>query len=343
MATLGDIATSQLHKRLLELGIIGEGKKTTFDSVPSVPDPIANNLPKQELIEAQQNQKFYLEQVKVTSKPWHHNPRKALQYSEFVLITPAMAKVLEEYNVSNRPKSKKDIDAMARDMKTGRYLQTGESIQIDLYGNMFDGQHRCSAIIKANIPYPVYVTFNVPPEARLVVDSGRKRPAKQKLEFIFGSHKLGNKLVAICRAMMEGTSRNINKYSESEVTEFMLKHENALKWLADSLPGNTRSDVQAVICKAGMYYGFDKMSPFCKQIMDTSFSKGDPARALYKYLQNLKTKGRTGTTPVIVYKKTLYAVDAFIKGKKNCNKLMEKQSDIFEWEEGWELPKSLFS
>ena len=337
-ATLGSTVDEHIQRRLKDLGI-----------VPSIPSPVRNETDTDHTIViaedhslvlhmALENQKYYLEQAQKTGRPWFQCPRYSYQYSEHVLITVPMAEALMEYNHQNR-----DVDPMlvlsyARDINTGRWLQSGECIQIDLAGYMFDGQHRTLAIIKAGKSYILYITWNVPCAARMVVDSGKKRNVNAKIKFILGDTAgLGNRMSAVCRSMMMGANYRSIHFSEMEIFEFdRLYHDTLLRWLAKHVPG-ARSDVQAAVGKAYLWHGEEKMLAFTERLHKTVFpNEGDPIGALYRFLQRGKSL-RQSPSPEVVYKKTVAAINHHLAGRTIDNLFADK-NDIFEWDAGWKVP-----
>ena len=348
--TLGDAVAENLLKRFADLGILD---KQPLVPIPSEKPAIISVAPAMQvnahaeeamLAQAIANQRYYVEQAAKTGKPWFHHPKQAFQYSEFVFCTPQMAEELEDHNVDNRNKSLPYIEALARDMLNGRWLQTEESLGIDLYGIFYNGQHRSTALItaarmaeKSGVNFagvPLYFTFQVPTAARYVEDSGRKRGAKQKLEYL-GAGKLTCQTTAVLRALMEGSVRSGRRVTESELGSFLVKHKETLDWVATAMP-KTRSDVQAAIAKAALWYGKDKIEPFCKRFRDMVFTENnDPACTLYKYLVQIKGKG--GVYGVTVYRKTIFAIEAFLGGR-HVSKLYEREKDYFDWLPGWEVP-----
>lgn len=349
--TLGDAVAQNLLQRFAELGILDRqpliplAKPAVSAATPSIPNVVRVNseMERKLMEEAIANQRHYLAQAAQTGKPWFHHPKNVFQYSEFVLTTTEMAEELEKHNVDNRNKSMPYIEALARDMLNGRWLQTEESLGVDLYGTFYNGQHRSAAVIlaakmaeKEGKPFngvPLYYTFQVPPSARYVEDSGRKRSAKQKLEYL--GMKLTNQTTAVLRAMMEGAIRKGRRVTDSELGSFLMIHKEAVDWATKAMPA-TRSDVQAAFAKAALWYGTEKLEAFCDRFRKVTFTKeSDPANALYRYLNKIKHK--PGIEGVVVYCKTVAAIDAFIH-ERPMSKIYEKGKDFFDWMPGWEVP-----
>jgi hypothetical protein len=272
-------------------------------------------------------------------KPWFQYPRYTHQYSEFVYITPDMAKLLLEFNPLNRKIKMAHVDGLKRDIQNNRWLQTHESIAINKLGNMHDGQHRAVGVIKADKGWPFYVTWNVPPEAIYATDSGDKRPINEKLAFLFPDLKMTHKTAALCRSMMWGLSNRGIRYTESEIANFMFKHQRIVDWTMRSMRAY-RSDLQAVIAKSMLWWGEAIIGPFVERLHTVQFvGDGDPAKALFLWLQNSKQAGkRTGHMgPILYYKKTLAAIQAHA-AQRETKRITAKEQDVFEWLPGWEVP-----
>lgn len=324
--------TQRVMEKLMSIGVVGVAPKREATSPVPVPTPAAAaDKTKQRAI---QNQQHYLKLAANGDRPWFQYPKFDYQYSEFVMVTPEMAQTLMEYNSNVRSVKSQHVAACARDIINDRWLQTSECIDIDVQGYMSDGQHRALAIIEAKKPVPMYITFNVPVESRFVIDSGAKRTVNEKLKLVTDVN-LGNRGAALCRAMMGGVSNRI-RYSESEIAEFAMKHEETLRWVTKHMP-NVRADVQAVIGKAYLWYGENAIKPFCERFRTMNFcGQDDPATLLYKFLERTKSNG--GVSGVNVYKKTL-AVIEHVVANRQVRALYERDQDIFEWLPGWNVPQ----
>ena len=86
-------------------------------------------------------------------------------------ITPSYARKLLNNNPSNRLIRARAVESMARDISNGKWQLTGESIKISSDGSLIDGQHRLSAVIKADTPIQCLVCYQVDLESMTVIDS----------------------------------------------------------------------------------------------------------------------------------------------------------------------------
>lgn len=289
--------------------------------------------------EAVQNRDFYLKKQAEdgNKKPWFRYTRKPSQYSEFVMLNARMAKELLDHiwteGEGNRKVKEWLKDAYKRDIVGGRWIPSDESIGIDYNGVVYNGRHRMTALLESGKEWPFYMTFNALEEAKFTTDSGAKRNSAEKLKLVINT-SLGNRTAGFCKAIMKGLSGKM-RYTETEIAEFAHKWQDLTQWISEHLP-IARAEVQAAIGKAYLWCGPEKIAPFCERIREARISEeGDPARALYLALSRAKINRIN--TELVAYKKTLAALDATVHSKQ-IQKLYERDEDIFQWQEGWELP-----
>lgn len=93
-------------------------------------------------------------------------------------ITPAKAeKWLEKNFEYNRRLKPGLVNKIAADIQAGRWHLTGDLIRFNTMGFLIDGQHRLNAVLKADQSIESYVAFDVPDEAKKVIDTGISRTA----------------------------------------------------------------------------------------------------------------------------------------------------------------------
>lgn len=95
------------------------------------------------------------------------------------LLTPALAALLLERNESNRPvtfgSSTRSVAVYAAAMRRGEWKLNGEALIVSRCGVLNDGQHRCHAVLEANVAVQVQITFGVDRDTRHTVDQGIAR------------------------------------------------------------------------------------------------------------------------------------------------------------------------
>lgn len=291
---------------------------------------------------AAENKEYYLrkqgeDKNPAGPKPWFMYPKFDYQYSEFVMLTPVMARTMLDHlwakDEGNRNKKPALVEAYKRDIMNDRWIPTDEAIGINLSMEIYNGQHRLWAIFESNKPMPIYVTWNVLDEAKFFIESGAIRSLSERLQMVVDP-KLGNRTSGFCNAVMRGVSSRV-KYTNADIAEFAYKWDKLIEWVSDHYPIG-RAEVQAAVAKAYLWHGPELIEPFCRRLRDIDFDdKTDPARALYVSLQH--SKQNRSNVALVAYKKTLQAIDALVN-KRPLMKVYEKDEDIFQWLPGWEMP-----
>lgn len=98
-------------------------------------------------------------------------------HAEVALLTPGLANVLLQKNPENRHLTSAKIRHFANDMRRGAWPLNGETIIISKEGLLNDGQHRCAALIEANVTIPATFFFGADRDTRKTVDLGAARTA----------------------------------------------------------------------------------------------------------------------------------------------------------------------
>ena len=95
-------------------------------------------------------------------------------------LTPELAAQLlaNPYEKQRRP-ARVTVDMYARAIKEGRWRLVGDPILVDSKGQMFNGAHRCAAVIAAHRSIPVMISWDADPATFDLIDIGRKRSAYQ--------------------------------------------------------------------------------------------------------------------------------------------------------------------
>lgn len=96
-------------------------------------------------------------------------------YSGIEIINPSRAEALLSVNPGNRALSSKSIEDYAEDMAAGRWAVNGEAIVIADTGELNDGQHRCEAVITADVSIQALVVCGVSRASRTTTDMGKIR------------------------------------------------------------------------------------------------------------------------------------------------------------------------
>jgi hypothetical protein len=97
------------------------------------------------------------------------------QETKVMKITPEMAKEFLHGNVDNRNIRGWWVTSLSNMIKRNEFITSHQGIAFSQSGRLLDGQHRLLAIVEADTPVNMNVTFNVDELAYKVVDSGIKR------------------------------------------------------------------------------------------------------------------------------------------------------------------------
>lgn len=101
--------------------------------------------------------------------------------ARWVEVTPELAQAILGEHAPNRTIRQLDVARYAADMAADKWTNTGEAIKFDEQGCLLDGQHRLSAVVKADMTVPLLFVYDVPRAAQDVMDSGRKRSLADQL------------------------------------------------------------------------------------------------------------------------------------------------------------------
>ena len=150
----------------------------------------------------------------------------------YELITPEMAKKILAMNKSNRTISLGTVSAYARDMVSGNWDENvGDVISIDENGILRNGQHRLSAVIKANVPVHMWICKGV--SSNGIYDNNRKRNTKDQITIIRGDFESvyrSNRYISIAKTIIQHSlnSKARDVITAKEVIDFTEEHKKDL-------------------------------------------------------------------------------------------------------------------
>lgn len=108
-------------------------------------------------------------------------PSKSPVKIEKTIVTPGVAEAWLSQNAKNRKASIRFVQQYARDMAEGKWRLTGDAIRFSRDSTLIDGQHRLMACVKADAPFETFVIYDVDPDVRDVIDTGRSRSTRDML------------------------------------------------------------------------------------------------------------------------------------------------------------------
>jgi hypothetical protein len=98
-----------------------------------------------------------------------------------VSVSPAVAQRWLSMNLNNRALRPTHVEALARDMREGRWLYNGDPIRFDKNGDLIDGQHRLHAVILSGKTIDFLVVRGLESRVQETIDIGSKRTAADAL------------------------------------------------------------------------------------------------------------------------------------------------------------------
>ncbi len=90
--------------------------------------------------------------------------------SSFMMITPDIAKSMLATSTGNRKLRRSHVKDLSEAILRGEWRPTNQGIGFDDNGILKDGHHRLNAVIRANQPIQIQVTFGMPSNAVEVID-----------------------------------------------------------------------------------------------------------------------------------------------------------------------------
>ena len=257
---------------------------------------------------------------------------------EQVDVTPALAEQWLARNDGNRNVRGNVVRRYVRDMEAGRWLLSPQPIVIASDGRLLDGQHRLHAVVESGKTVPMYVARGADKTVMAVIDNGEARSLSDALHFEWGTRP-PNLMTGTAIAMLRGVSPTRPQLTRQEWAYFATKHRDALTYAFNKIDatnrrGVRRAPVAGVIARAYYHVDHDKLDEFC-EVLRTGVASKAGHRSVIRLRDYLLTNTAHGhganAEAVVVYRKTLRTLAAFLKGEK-LEKLYEATEDC------WDIP-----
>lgn len=153
--------------------------------------------------------------------------------AEVMRITPELAKNFLRFNRKNRKVSERQIRFLTQEMKEGRFIENGESVIFDKYGELKDGQHRLLSIIRSGKSFNIPVIRGVDPIAMATYDTGKNRSASDVLTLngFKNSTYIASFIKLVHKYIKKGSK--VSK-SNSGTREEILTNQQVLEYCSDN-------------------------------------------------------------------------------------------------------------
>lgn len=239
-----------------------------------------------------------------------------------VRVTPELAEEWLGKNTHNRNIRQSTVDAYARDMAAGRWLLTGDAIEFGPDGVLYNGQHRCLAIVKSRQTVEMLVAEGIAADAQRVRDAGPRRSPSDMLK-LEGHANYSTLAAAVRFAMTYPTGvepRNQSKTpTHSEIGEFLTKNEDLADAVAASRYYRKTIDIPPSITAVAWWQLVRLDADACENFFNSiannaTTGDGDPRNTLIKRLNSARRSNER--LPQIAQLSMLFRVwNAWLQGK----------------------------
>lgn len=194
-------------------------------------------------------------------------------------ITPERAQLyLKKNHPRNRPISRQNVESLANEFKEGRYILTNDAIAFDTEGRLIDGQHRLSAIIRANLTLAMRVVTDLDTRAFAVINTGKKRADHERL-YMMGED-IDKQTTGLIRAVAGGADGPA-RMPLFQTRHLLHKLKEAIDFTKSHMPaGRSHQAVRAVVCRAWFTADRDRLEEFCKVIVNSQVSSNADGAAV---------------------------------------------------------------
>ncbi len=245
---------------------------------------------------------------------------------KLITLTPELAQKYLASSSGNRPIKPALVKRYSEDVKADRWRVTHEGLAFDIDGVMYDGHHRCHAVILAGKSIETYAFYDMSRSAKKSTNIGRSRTIAD----VFSSYSDGMNLPEMSisqskRMAAIATTAWIYAGKQGSPTperaaEF-LKNVDTERYLEVATQCS-----QLPVCPGALIWPLavlNSRSPHLYRKLHKSLSTGagmlpgDPALVLRDYLmQNRRGTTRTSEDKTIQRRKTVKALVSFQSDKK---------------------------
>lgn len=156
---------------------------------------------------------------------------------ELVTITPQIAEKLLKKNNHNRTLNLRHAEALADEIREGRWKVNGDTICIN-GETLIDGQHRLQAVVLSGMPIQSLFVDGLPSDVFNTKDIGKKRSAADTLSVLGkkNSKRLASALVLVDKYFTGRSTKNV-RYSNTEVEGLLNKYPDIEGYLLVNTKG----------------------------------------------------------------------------------------------------------
>lgn len=242
-----------------------------------------------------------------------------------IYITPEIAARLLLRNIHNRKLSEKVVLKYVAEIQAGEWRLTPAGIGFDDAGTLVDGQHRLSAIVRANKAVPMMVVLGLPSASQEKVDRQRRRSLFDVL-FLAG-HATCRQEVEIATCLTRRVLRSDSGVVPSDclVKQTLDCHIESIRAVLKIMMHankKVRGLCQAsFLAAAVLYHEIDagKCAEFLEGVRTgVMLTQDHPAMRLRRFLMgetNVASMPRGGANQSYVFRRSIYAMQAHLEGR----------------------------
>lgn len=204
---------------------------------------------------------------------------------------------LENANTNNRKVVDAKVRHLVREIKNGKWRVSHQGIAFGTDGVLLDGQHRLWAVIESNTTVRMPVSFNVVPDARMIIDVIEQRTTADILTLAGKNGHVTRSDVSTLQAMLGGY-RKAPTMTTNETSEYLSLHDQAIEFAMKHLPHNapggiSNAGTRAVIARAWYSVDHGRLEEFCQLLVTGIIAPSSCASALVSLREYLMIhKGR---------------------------------------------------
>lgn len=229
--------------------------------------------------------------------------------------TPAMAKDILAHNQVNRNLRERVHQAYRKDMEDGRWVMTGEPIQISESGALLNGQHRMTALSNCTHTdgIDLLVVRGLPDRAQLLMDQGAPRSIADMLKLEGGDVKNATICAAIARWLTlapepdaEFMGRLKSKVSAAAALDTFRAYPDKIIRAAEVGTSTRKSTFTMSTAAVGYcYFHFANIDVAAADRYFWSWSelsfaeRGDPRKAAFQRIQRMLTEPDVHRGPIL--------------------------------------------
>lgn len=187
-------------------------------------------------------------------------------------VTPEMAKQWLEYNNNtNRSISPRSVAKYAADIAAGEWVQTHQNA-IAFYddGNIADGQHRLSAIVKTGVTIEMMVATGLPKSAAKAIDQGRARKMSDALMIggLISGGQYAQQTVAMMNIILAAENPGAGNATTGQMGRAINRMQDGVEFANEALraaKGRLKAaPIRAALCVGSYAWGYESAERFAE-------------------------------------------------------------------------------